>query len=82
MTDVTLEQMILSNGCTHGGGAAGSARIQSALVSDMPAPIDIKDDIIQQGKADKWQRELMQWGIFPGIFVVFTTFNCLEWSKW
>ena len=50
--------MIPHTGYTDGSGL-GSKRIQTALVSDMPAPIDVKNDIVLQGKADKWQRELV-----------------------
>ena len=36
----------------------GSVKLQTALVAPLPTPIDVKTDIVLQGKADKWQREL------------------------
>ena len=35
-----------------------SVKLQTALVAPLPTPIDVKTDIVLQGKADKWQREL------------------------
>ena len=49
--------MLHDNGYTDGSGPR-SARLQTALVAPLPTPIDVKNDIVLQGKADKWQREL------------------------
>ena len=50
--------MSYPNGYTDGGGIR-SNRIQTALVAKMPQPIDVKNDIVKQGVADKFQREIV-----------------------